>query len=88
MNFKKIIKYEQLVVPFGLKKRLTEKMIEPLEETINQLPKPFGIILIESGEIKSDVDIKNIVGNNLLAEIKNYENPGQIIAVLLKIMNK
>jgi Ni,Fe-hydrogenase III small subunit len=66
----------------------TEKMIEPLKETINQLPKPFGIILIESGDIKSEVNIKSIFGENLLAEISKYENPGQIISVLLKIMNK
>jgi Ni,Fe-hydrogenase III small subunit len=65
----------------------TEKMIEPLKETINQLPKPFGIILIESS-IMNDIDIKNILGENLLAEIKNYEDPEQIISVLLKIMKK
>ena len=66
----------------------TKKMIEPLEETINQLPKPFGIILIESGNIKSEVNIKSIFGEYLLAEISNYENPEQIISVLLKIMGK
>ena len=66
----------------------TEKMIAPLRETINQLPEPFGIILIESGEINNGIDLKNILQENLLAEIKNYENPEQIISVLLKIMNK
>ncbi len=66
----------------------TEKMIAPLQETINQMPKPFGIILIEPGEINTGIDLKNILKETLLAEIKNYENPEQIIAVLLKIMNK
>ncbi|MHB1687168.1 MAG: NADH:ubiquinone oxidoreductase [Ignavibacteriaceae bacterium] len=66
----------------------TEKMIGPLKETINQLPKPFGVILIESGSISSTIDLKNIIGENLLAEIKNYSSPEQIISVLLKIMNK
>ena len=66
----------------------TEKMIEPLKETINQLPKPFGVILIESGNFTSKVNINDIIGENLLAEIKNYENPGQIIPVLLKLMGK
>ncbi len=66
----------------------TEKMIEPLQETINQMPKPFGVILIESGELKTGIELTNILQENLLAEIKNYENPEQIIAVLLKIMNK
>ncbi len=66
----------------------SEKMIAPLQETINQMPKPFGIILIESGEINTGIDIKSLVKENLLAEINNYENPEQIIAVLLKIMNK
>ena len=66
----------------------TEKMIEPLKETINQLPKPFGVILIESGNFTSKVNINDIIGENLLAEIKNYENPEQIIPVLLKLMGK
>ena len=78
-------RHADVLIVFG---PATEKMIEPLKETINQLPKPFGIILIESGNIKSEVNIKSIFGEYLLAEISNYENPEQIIAVLLKIMNK
>ena len=66
----------------------TVKMIEPLKETINQLPKPCGIILIESGGVNNEIDLKNITKENLLAEIKDYENPEQIISILLKIMNK
>ncbi len=66
----------------------TEKMLKPLQETINQMPRPFGIILIESGEVKSDVDIKSIIGNDLAAEIIDYHNPEQIISVLLKLMGK
>jgi Ni,Fe-hydrogenase III small subunit len=66
----------------------TEKMIEPLKETINQMPKPFGVILIESGNINSEVDIISILDKNLLSNIKKYENPEQIISVLLKLMGK
>ncbi len=66
----------------------TEKMVDPLKETINQLPKPFGAILIESGNINSEVNIKDIIGENLLVEIKNYKNPDQIISILLKLMGK
>ncbi len=68
----------------------TEKMIDPLKETMNQIPRPFGVILIESGNINSEVDIKSIIGENLLAEIPQSpdNNPEQIIAVLLKIMGK
>ncbi|MFZ0456484.1 MAG: hypothetical protein WCE54_19650 [Ignavibacteriaceae bacterium] len=66
----------------------TEKMIQPLKETINQLPKPFGIIIIESGQINNDINLKNTAGEYLLAEIKNYGSPEQLISVLLKIMKK
>ncbi len=67
----------------------TEKMVAPLKETINQIPEPFGVILIETGIPPIEkIDIKSIVGDKLLTEIKNYDNPEQILSVLLKFMNK
>ncbi|MGC8544408.1 MAG: NADH:ubiquinone oxidoreductase [Athalassotoga sp.] len=59
----------------------TEKMIIPLMNTIEQMPKPFGILLIEE-EDKQNLDLPNVVGR-----LKNPE-PSDILSTLLKIMER
>jgi hypothetical protein len=66
----------------------TPQMVNPLRETLKQLPKPCGVILIQSNSLMSNFDLRSLLGDNLLVEIKDYEDPGQIIDILLKIMNK
>ncbi len=59
----------------------TEKMILPLMNTINQMPKPFGILLIEEDD-EIDLDLPNIIGR-----LKN-PSPSDILSALLKVMER
>lgn len=54
-----------------------ERMIEPLKETVEQMPKPFGILLI--GDSSSDF-LPNVV-----ARMDGYPEAGEILAALIEI---
>ncbi|MGC9219096.1 MAG: NADH:ubiquinone oxidoreductase [Athalassotoga sp.] len=57
----------------------TEKMVEPLMNTVKQMPEPFGILIVEENE-KNSLQLPNVVG-----KLKNPE-PEEILGALLKIM--
>lgn len=59
----------------------TEKMMIPLMNTIEQIPKPFGILLVEEDE-EIKLNLPNVVGR-----LRNPEPP-EILGVLLKIMER
>lgn len=59
----------------------TEKMIEPMMNTIDQMPKPFGILIIEEDD-KITLDLPNVVGR-----LTNPE-PSDILGAILKIMER
>ncbi|WP_022670947.1 NADH ubiquinone oxidoreductase [Hippea alviniae] len=65
--------------------KVSEKMIEPLKETVNQMPEPFGVVIIEDeddvGISAKDLGLKNVVGYfNKKLDAEN------ILSVLLNIM--
>ncbi len=67
--------------------KVSKKMVEPLKETINQIPEPFGIIIIEDenscGISAKTLNLKNIIGyynKNLEAE--------EILSALLNAMEE
>jgi len=65
-----------------------------LARDVNQMPGPYSIISIEcerdSRAIRqqSEVDIDDLRLPNLVARITDYQEPRDIIAVLLKLMGK
>ncbi|NOY07398.1 MAG: NADH:ubiquinone oxidoreductase [Spirochaetes bacterium] len=64
----------------------THKMIEPLMETVNQMPKPYGIFWIKGcseGISLYDLKVKNIV-----AVLDGCPEPAEILAVILKIIKR
>lgn len=74
--------------------RPTEKMVPVLLETVNQMPGPYSIVSIESERDRRDivgqggVDIDNLHLPNLVARIPDYNEPRDVIAVLLNLMGK
>ncbi len=64
----------------------TRKMIEPLLETVNQLPKPYGIFWIKgcsAGMSLYDLKVKNIV-----SVLDGCPEPAEILAVILKLVKR
>lgn len=65
--------------------KCSEKMVEPLKETINQIPEPFGIIIIEDqndfGISAADLNLPNVIGyyNKKL-------DANELLSVLLNVM--
>jgi hypothetical protein len=59
----------------------TEKMVDPLMNTIDQMPEPFGILIVEEDD-EVDLNLPNVVGR-----LKNPE-PSDILSALLKIMER
>ncbi len=64
--------------------RCSEKMIEPLEETVNQLPEPFNIIIIEDGT-DFGISTKDLNLPNVIAYYSKTLEAGEILSVLLNI---
>ncbi len=66
---------------------VNRKMVEPLKETINQMPNQFGILIIngckEYDDYSDFIDKKHIVG-----KIDFLPTPDEILAVLLKVANR
>jgi Ni,Fe-hydrogenase III small subunit len=66
---------------------LNKKMMEPLLETINQMPKDFGTIIInEENSIENNIDKVEIP--NVIAEINKNISPDELLALLLKVSEK
>jgi len=69
----------------------TKKMVPVLNETINQMPEPFYIVVIENVENHmcennhDAVDIESIGLPNIAARLTRYRGPEELIAVLLKL---
>lgn len=59
----------------------TAQMIEPLINTVEQMPKPFGILLVGQ-DLENNVKLPNVVGR-----LRNSE-PAEILGALLKIMER
>ncbi len=66
---------------------LNKKMKEPLLETINQMPKEYGIIIINE-ESNFDENIENLNLPNVIANIKKDISPEELLALLLKIIGE
>ncbi len=66
---------------------LNKKMINPLKETINQLPEDFGILIIsEDSPVEDYIDELKIP--NIVAKLKKDLSPEELLAILLKIMGR
>ncbi len=65
--------------------KCSKRMIAPLKETVNQLPKPFGIIIIEDdndlGTSAKDLNLPNAA-----ACCSGKLEAGEILSVLINIM--
>ena len=77
-------RHSDLLIVLG---RPTEKMVEPLLETINQMPNPFGIMLIK-GEEETGIDPEKLNLPNVVAVMEGDPEPSQILANLLKISGR
>jgi Ni,Fe-hydrogenase III small subunit len=77
-------RHSDLLIVLG---RPTEKMIPPLMETINQMPKPFGIMLIK-GEEETGTDPESLNLPNVVSVIEGNPEPKEILSNLLKIMKR
>ncbi len=64
--------------------RCTEKMIEPLKETINQLPDPFGVVVIE-GDSVFGLEPAKLNLPNVVAYFKETLSADRILSVLLDV---
>ncbi len=62
---------------------ICEKMVNPLKETIEQMPEPFKVLILEE-EIDFE-DKLNISIPNLVARIKKDISPFELLGILLKI---
>jgi len=65
--------------------KCTEKMVSPLKETIDQLPSPYGIVVIE-GNQPFGLKPKELGLSNVLAYYERYLSADEILSVLLNIM--
>ena len=65
----------------------TEKMVNILTETVDQMPTPYSIVTVES-KGSPGVDIGSLNLTNIAARITDYSGPQQILGVLLSLMGK
>jgi Ni,Fe-hydrogenase III small subunit len=65
----------------------TKKMIAPLMEAINQLPEPFGIVVLENAQ-DLGIDINTLNIPNIVAHIKDEVDAKRIISILLDVMGR
>ncbi len=63
---------------------LNEKMKEPLNETINQMPAQFGVLIINE-DYSVDNKTNDVEIPNLIAVIKKNITPEELLALLIKI---
>ncbi len=77
-------KHADLLIVLG---RPTKKMVEPLRCTIEQLPEPFGILLIK-GCGDDGIDPDELKLPKVVASMDGCPNPSEILAVLLKISGR
>ncbi len=65
--------------------RVSEKMVKPLKETVNQLPEPFGIVAIED-DSPWGISVKDLGFKNMVAYFNRRLEAKEILNVLLNIM--
>ncbi len=65
--------------------KCSKKMVQPLKETINQIPKPFGIVLIEDKN-SFGISLKELSLPNVIAYYDRKLDADKILSVLLNIM--
>ena len=68
--------------------RVNEPMAVPLRETINQLPAPYGIVLVERESDTEGTSAIELGIENIAAHVKDYREPAQLISIFLKLMGK
>ncbi len=68
--------------------RVNEPMAVPLRETINQLPAPYGIVLVERESDTEGTSVIELGIENIAAHVKDYREPAQLISIFLKLMGK
>ncbi len=77
-------RHADLLIVLG---RPTKKMVAPLLETINQIPEPFGVILLK-GCGSSGIDLDELKLPNVVASVNGCPEPSEILAILLKISGR
>lgn len=77
-------RHADLLIVLG---RPTKKMISPLLETVNQIPEPFGIMLLKGCE-SSGIDPDELKLPNVVASVNGCLEPSEILGILLKISGR
>lgn len=86
--FADVPRHADLLLVLG---RPTEKMVPILMETINQMPEPFSIVVVENAEdatrggSQTGVDIESLNLPHVVARLMKYREPGELIALFLRI---
>ncbi len=67
--------------------KVSEKMVKPLLETVNQMPEPYGVIIIED---KNDVGVsaKNLNIKNIVGYFDRKLEAGEILSVILNTIGR
>lgn len=60
-------------------------MISPLRETIDQIPRPFGIIILDDCT-DNPVGLNDTELLNVIAEVKGVPDPSQLLGMLLECL--
>lgn len=66
--------------------RPTQKMLTPIFEAINQMPEPFGVMLIENSDIGIPFETHNIP--NIVTHLKDNFDAQTVLSNLLNIMGR
>jgi len=66
--------------------RPTQMMVDPLLEAINQMPQPFGVMLLENSDIGIPFETLNIP--NVVAHLKGNIDAQTILSTMLSIMGR
>jgi Ni,Fe-hydrogenase III small subunit len=77
-------RHADLLVVLG---RPTKKMVEPLKETIKQLPDPFGILMIKGCE-EYGIDPESLNLPNVVGIMQGCPSASEILGMLLKISGR
>lgn len=84
MYFAASPRHADLLIVLG---RPTKKMVNPLRETIRQMPDPFGILLIKGCE-ETGIDPEKLDFPNVVATLEGCPSAGEILGTLLKISGR
>ncbi len=84
MYFAASPRHADLLIVLG---KPTKKMIAPLLEMVNQIPEPFGVMLLKGCE-SSGIDPDELKIPNVVTSVNGCLDPSEILAILLKISGR